>query len=71
MKYTFTAVIVQEGKFFVAHCPELGIASQGETNEESLVNLREAIELFFEDEDPTKFNFPTAPPVITTVEVAV
>lgn len=71
MKYTFTAVVVQEGKWFVAHCPQLGVASQGETLEDSLANLREAIELFLEDEDPALLNLPAAPPVITTVEVAV
>lgn len=71
MKYTFTAVVIQEGKFYVAHCLELGIASQGETMDESLANLREAIELFFENEDPARFNLPAVPPMITTLEVAV
>ena len=71
MKYTFTAVIVKEDKFYVAHCPELGIASQGEVFQESLENLREAIELFLQDEDPSQLNLLANPPVITTVEVAI
>ena len=31
MKYTFTAVIVKEDKFYVAHCSELGVTSQALT----------------------------------------
>lgn len=36
---------------FVAHCPELEIVSQGKNVELALENLREAIELYLEDED--------------------
>ena len=36
---------------FSALCPELDIASQGETEDEARTNLREALELFFEDTD--------------------
>lgn len=35
----------------MANCPELDIASQGESIEEALFNLKEAIELYLEDED--------------------
>lgn len=44
-----TAVIEREGDGYVALCPELDIASQGSTVEESRHNLREALELFFEE----------------------
>ncbi len=44
----FTAIIEREGEQYVALCPELDIASQGETVEEARLNLKEALELFFE-----------------------
>ena len=44
----FTAIIEREDDFYVALCPELDIASQGETVEDARMNLKEAIELFFE-----------------------
>ena len=44
----FTAIIEREGDGFVALCPELDVASQGQTIEEARHNLREAIELFLE-----------------------
>ena len=45
---TLTAIIEREGDWYVALCPETDIASQGLSEEESLSNLREALELFFE-----------------------
>jgi len=45
---TFTAMLQREGDGFVALCPELDIASQGDTVEEAKRNLREALELFLE-----------------------
>jgi len=43
----FTAIIEREGSGYVALCPELDIASQGDTVEQSRRNLMEAVELFF------------------------
>ena len=47
-KKVFLVSIVQEGKFFVARCPELGVTSQGESLVEAQQNLKEAIELYIE-----------------------
>jgi predicted RNase H-like HicB family nuclease len=44
----FTALLEKEGDGYVALCPELDVASQGETIEIALANLREAVELFLE-----------------------
>jgi predicted RNase H-like HicB family nuclease len=56
MSKRFTVIIRQESDGFVSHCPELDIASQGETIEESLANLREAIELFYETASPAEIS---------------
>ncbi len=48
MKRTLTAVLIREDDGFVALCPEIDVASQGDTVEEAKANLREAVELFFE-----------------------
>ena len=47
-KQQLTAIIEGEGNAYVALCPELDIASQGQTVEEARKNLMEALELFFE-----------------------
>jgi predicted RNase H-like HicB family nuclease len=49
-----TAIIEREGDGYVALCPELDVASQGDTIESARNNLREAVELFFEAADPTE-----------------
>lgn len=49
---TMTAIIEREGNGYVALCPEVDVASQGDTVEEATNNLREAVELFFESASP-------------------
>ena len=45
---SFTALVQREGNGWVALCPELDVASQGDTIEEARANLQEAVELFME-----------------------
>jgi predicted RNase H-like HicB family nuclease len=52
----FAAIIEREGDLYVALCPELDIASQGETVEQARTNLIEALELFFESASPQEIN---------------
>jgi predicted RNase H-like HicB family nuclease len=49
-----TAIIEREGDGFVALCPELDVASQGDTIEEARANLTEAVELFLDAADPSE-----------------
>ena len=48
MPKRFTAIINKEKGWYVAHCVELGVVSQGKTIEEAQVNLKEAVELYLE-----------------------
>lgn len=43
-----TAIVEREGNGYVALCPEVDVASQGNTVAEARANLQEAIALFFE-----------------------
>lgn len=67
VSYRFTAVIQQEGSWFVARCAENNVASQGQTLESALDNLKEALSLYYEDND---MPLPDIPTFITTFEVA-
>ena len=62
---TFTAVVHKEGDLYVAECPEVGTASQGETIEKAVQNLQEATGLYLE-EFPLKQAYR---PILTTFEV--
>jgi predicted RNase H-like HicB family nuclease len=44
-----TGVFWPEGRLVVSKCPELGVASCGDTVEEAMANLREAVELYLEN----------------------
>jgi predicted RNase H-like HicB family nuclease len=48
MTRKLTAIIEREGDGYVSLCPELDVASQGDTVEQARENLKEALELFFE-----------------------
>ena len=72
MKYQVTAVIEREGDGYVSLCPELDIASQGDSIEQARENLQEAVELFFECASPGEINQRLRDEVyVTRLEVAV
>ncbi len=50
----FTAIIQREGDGFVSHCPEIEVASQGNTVEEARANLAEAVQLLLETASPAE-----------------
>ena len=52
MTRQLTAIIEREDDGYVALCPELDIASQGDSIESARNNLREALESFFEAAPP-------------------
>jgi predicted RNase H-like HicB family nuclease len=62
----FTAAITHEDPWYVARCLDVEVASQGESAEEALANLKEALELYFEDEVlPDDLE----PPIIATLRL--
>lgn len=63
----FTAAITHDSPWYVARCIEVEVASQGKTVEETLANLKEALELYFEDASPPE---DLEPPIIATVELS-
>jgi predicted RNase H-like HicB family nuclease len=65
MKRPFSATVWREGQWYVSQCLELDVASQGETEDEALANLKEAIELHLEPPQATH------PPQVRVIEVEV
>ena len=61
-----TAAITHEGDWYVARALQVEVTSQGETVESALANLREALELYFEDE-PAPGELPE--PIVAPIEV--
>jgi predicted RNase H-like HicB family nuclease len=72
VSYTFSAIVEKEGKWYVALCPELDVASQGKTIEAALASLKEAVELFVENASRKELKAAlSSRPLMTTLEVTV
>ncbi len=72
MTRQLTAIIEREGDGYVALCPEVDVASQGDTVSEARDNLEEALALFFETASAEEIEGRLRDEVyVTQVEVAV
>ena len=67
MSIKYNVIIQKEENWYVAKCLDNNIASQGKTIEEAMKNLKEALELYMQDEEPVK----PKEIYITTLEVTV
>ena len=65
MKRPFAATVWREVNWYVSQCLEIDIASQGESEQEALANLKEALELHFEPPQATRV------PEVRMIEVEV
>ncbi len=71
-KRQFTAIMEREDNGYVSLCPELDIASQGDTIEQAKANLIEAVELFLEVASPSEIDHRLKNDIfITPLEVSV
>jgi len=64
--FTFTVIVNKKGESYESLCLELDVTSQGETIEEAVTNLKEAVELYLDNED---IALPIKRPFMTTFEV--
>jgi len=66
LKKLFTVAIQKEDEWYVAKCIENSVASQGKTMDEAIINLQEAVALYYEDEVLPMFS----QTFVTTMEIA-
>lgn len=52
----YSSVVWQEGKYFVPQCLNVEVSSFGDNKEEALMNLEEALILYFEDAEEDNFS---------------
>lgn len=69
-RYTIQAVIYPgEQAGYVAECLNLAVVTQGQTLDETVQNLREAIQLHLDGEDMSELGLAPHPPVLVTLEM--
>ncbi|MBX6334171.1 type II toxin-antitoxin system HicB family antitoxin [Candidatus Saccharibacteria bacterium] len=54
MSQVFTAIITEEDNMFVISNPDTGVTTQGDSIDDAVANLKEALELYFEEAGETK-----------------
>ena len=63
------AFVHKGDRHYVAECLEVHVVTQGDTLDETIANLREAVALHLESEDPADFDLVSAPGLLVTLEV--
>jgi predicted RNase H-like HicB family nuclease len=58
-------IIWKEGKYFVSQCLNVDVSSFGDTRDEAIQNLNEAVELYFEEEVPMQHEMIESPEIIS------
>ena len=72
MEYALPIIIAREGKWYVASCPLLDVATQGKTEEEAKRNIKALIKEYFRDPDTRKPNIKSLMSLsLTTVPINV
>ena len=64
MKQNIKAFIHPEDDGYVVECPDVNVATQGDSLDEAIANLREAIELALEDEEPATYGLAPDPSIL-------
>lgn len=59
-------IVWKEDKYYIAKCLNVEVSSFGESKEEALINLQEALELYFEDEDAIELTPVESPEIVAT-----
>ena len=69
MQRTIKVFIRKGEKQYVAECLEISVVTQGQTIDEVVSNLQEAVALHLEGEDPAEFGLAPNPALLITLEV--
>lgn len=69
MQRTIKAYVYKGDTHYVAECMNIAVVTQGETLDETIANLREAVTLYLEDEDTAELGLMPNPGLVVTLEL--
>ena len=69
MKKIIKIEIYHDGEFYCAHCIEYDIFTQGKTLDELVLNIKEAVTLYFEDEPTELDGYDKSPTIFSMMEL--
>ena len=68
MRHSIKAFVYKSEEYYVAECMDIAVVTQGKTLDETVANLREAVALHLEGEDPADFDLAPNPSLLVTFE---
>ncbi|MFH1561807.1 MAG: type II toxin-antitoxin system HicB family antitoxin [Nitrospirota bacterium] len=69
MNNTIKVYISEGEKYYIAQCVEIDVVTQGETINQVIENIKEAIDLHLEGEDLAQYNLSPKPTMLITMEL--
>ena len=69
LQHNIKAFIRKGENQYIAECLEIAVVTQGSTLDETIANLREAVALHLENEDPAEFGLAPNPTLLLTMEL--
>jgi predicted RNase H-like HicB family nuclease len=69
MRHTIKAFIYKGETHYVAECLEVNVVTQGQTLDETIANLQEAVALYLEGEDLAELDLAPNPALLITMEL--
>ena len=69
LQHTIKAFIRKGEKYYVAECLEISVVTQGQTLDETIANLKQAVQLHLEGEDLSEFGLAPNPTLLVTIEL--
>lgn len=69
LRRSIKAYVTKGDTYFVAQCVDINVVTQGQTLDETVHNLQEAVALFLEGEDLAELNLADNPSLLITLEI--
>jgi len=69
MRHSIKVFVHKGDNYYIAECLEIAVVTQGKTLDETMANLKEAVSLHLEDEDPSDFDLVPNPSLLVTLEL--
>ena len=69
MRRSVKAYVYKGDDYYVAECLEIAVVTQGKTLDDTIANLRDAVDLHLEGEDPADFDLIPNPSLLVTLEL--
>ena len=69
MKHNINAYVYKGEEYYVAECADIGVVTQGKTLDETIANLREAISLHLEGENPAEYDLVENPTILVVNQI--